>query len=49
MCRSGTWMMTGNGAMHNGTTVVEDYGTALERLQVIKLQPMAQIKTYGHK
>jgi neuralized-like protein 4 len=22
--RSGTWMMTGNGVMHNGTTVINE-------------------------
>lgn len=32
--RSGTWMMTGNGVMHNGTTVIEQYGQNLDRLQV---------------
>ncbi|XP_022905179.2 neuralized-like protein 4 [Onthophagus taurus] len=32
--RSGTWMMTGSGIMHNGTTVLENYGTNLDRLQV---------------
>lgn len=32
--RSGTWMMTGNGVMHNGTTVVEQYGQNLDKLQV---------------
>lgn len=32
--RSGTWMMTGNGVMHNGTTVMEQYGQNLDRLQV---------------
>ncbi|ELT95486.1 hypothetical protein CAPTEDRAFT_101277 [Capitella teleta] len=32
--RSGTWMMTGNGVMHNGTTVIDDYGTNLDRLKV---------------
>ncbi|XP_063229643.1 neuralized-like protein 4 [Bacillus rossius redtenbacheri] len=32
--RSGTWMMTGNGVMHNGTTVIDDYGQNLDRLQV---------------
>lgn len=32
--RSGTWMMTGNGVMHNGTTVLEQYGQNLDRLQV---------------
>lgn len=30
--RSGTWMMTGNGVMHNGLTVLDDYGTSLDRL-----------------
>ncbi len=30
--RSGTWMMTGNGVMHNGLTVLDDYGTNLDRL-----------------
>ncbi|XP_005104477.1 neuralized-like protein 4 [Aplysia californica] len=32
--RSGTWMMTGNGVMHNGSTVIEDYGQNLDRLKV---------------
>lgn len=32
--RSGTWMMTGSGIMHNGTTVLEQYGVNLDRLQV---------------
>uniref|UniRef100_A0A1A9VHQ9 NHR domain-containing protein n=1 Tax=Glossina austeni TaxID=7395 RepID=A0A1A9VHQ9_GLOAU len=32
--RSGTWMMTGNGVMHNGITVIEQYGENLDRLQV---------------
>lgn len=31
---SGTWMMTGNGVMHNGITVLEQYGQNLDRLQV---------------
>lgn len=31
--RSGTWMMTGNGVMHNGITVLEQYGQNLDRLQ----------------
>ena len=31
--RSGTWMMTGNGVMHNGTTVIDEYGQSLDRLQ----------------
>ncbi|CAL7942693.1 unnamed protein product [Xylocopa violacea] len=32
--RSGTWMMTENGVMHNGTTIVDQYGQNLDRLQV---------------
>ena len=32
--RSGTWMMTGNGVMHNGTTTVDDYGQNLDKLKV---------------
>nr|XP_006813437.1 PREDICTED: neuralized-like protein 4-like [Saccoglossus kowalevskii] len=32
--RSGTWMMTGNGIMHNGTTVIDEYGQNLDRLGV---------------
>lgn len=32
--RSGTWMMTGNGVMHNGTTTIDDYGQNLDRLKV---------------
>ncbi|XP_049944445.1 neuralized-like protein 4 [Schistocerca serialis cubense] len=32
--RSGTWMMTGNGVMHNGSTVIHEYGQNLDRLQV---------------
>jgi len=32
--RSGTWMMTGNGVMPNGTTIIEQYGQNLDRLQV---------------
>ena len=32
--RSGTWMMTGNGVMHNGTTVIDEYGSNLDRLAV---------------
>ncbi|CAM9861420.1 unnamed protein product [Lampetra fluviatilis] len=31
--RSGTWMMTGNGVMHNGTTILDDYGHNLDRLR----------------
>ena len=33
--RSGTWMMTGNGVMHNGTTTIDDYGQNLDKLKVI--------------
>ncbi|XP_066581043.1 neuralized-like protein 4 [Prorops nasuta] len=32
--RSGTWMMTGNGVMHNGITMINHYGQNLDRLQV---------------
>uniref|UniRef100_A0A0K2UFM8 NHR domain-containing protein n=1 Tax=Lepeophtheirus salmonis TaxID=72036 RepID=A0A0K2UFM8_LEPSM len=32
--RSGTWMMTGNGVMHNGTTIIDDYGHNLDKLKV---------------
>ncbi|XP_051170351.1 neuralized-like protein 4 [Leptopilina boulardi] len=32
--RSGTWMMTGNGVMHNGITIIDHYGQNLDRLQV---------------
>ena len=32
--RSGTWMMTGNGVMHNGTTVMKGYGRNLDQLKV---------------
>ncbi|GFR92101.1 neuralized-like protein 4 [Elysia marginata] len=32
--RTGTWMMTGNGVMHNGQTIVEDYGQNLDRLKI---------------
>lgn len=31
--RTGTWMMTGNGVMHNGLTIIEQYGQNLDRLQ----------------
>ena len=31
--RSGTWIMTGNGVMHNGTTVIDDYGLNLDKLK----------------
>ena len=30
--RSGTWMMTGNGVMHNGTTTIDAYGQNLDKL-----------------
>ena len=32
--RSGTWIMTGNGVMHNGTTVQDEYGLNLDQLKV---------------
>lgn len=32
--RSGTWMMTGNGVMHNGRMIQEDYGQNLDALKV---------------
>lgn len=32
--RSGTWMMTGNGIMYNGTTISEEYGFGLGKLKV---------------
>ncbi|KOC67724.1 Neuralized-like protein 4 [Habropoda laboriosa] len=32
--RSGTWMMTENGVLHNGTTIIDQYGQNLDRLQV---------------
>uniref|UniRef100_A0A0L8HEA4 NHR domain-containing protein n=1 Tax=Octopus bimaculoides TaxID=37653 RepID=A0A0L8HEA4_OCTBM len=32
--RSGTWMMTSNGVMHNGTTVMDEYGQSLDRLKI---------------
>jgi len=32
--RSGTWMMTGNGVMFNGSTALEEYGLNLDRLKV---------------
>ncbi|XP_012261174.2 neuralized-like protein 4 isoform X1 [Athalia rosae] len=32
--RSGTWMMTGTGVMHNGTTIIDKYGPNLDHLQV---------------
>lgn len=31
---TGTWMMTGNGVMHNGTTILDEYGHNLDRLKV---------------
>ncbi|MEJ1273153.1 neuralized E3 ubiquitin protein ligase 4 [Cricetulus griseus] len=30
---AGTWMMTGNGVMHNGTTILDEYGHNLDRLK----------------
>lgn len=32
--RSGTWMMTTNGVMHNGTTVMDEYAQSLDRLKI---------------
>ncbi|OXA51475.1 Neuralized-like protein 4 [Folsomia candida] len=32
--RSGTWMMTGNGVMHNGQSIIDEYGQSLDRLKV---------------
>jgi len=32
--RSGTWMMTGNGIIHNGQTVIDEYGLNLDKLEV---------------
>ncbi|XP_046742176.1 neuralized-like protein 4 [Diprion similis] len=32
--RSGTWMMTGQGVMHNGTMIIDKYGQNLDQLQV---------------
>lgn len=34
MSSAGTWMMTGNGVMHNGTTILDEYGHNLDRLKV---------------
>ncbi|XP_022100637.1 neuralized-like protein 4 isoform X3 [Acanthaster planci] len=31
--RSGTWMMTGDGIMHNGVAIVDEYGLNLDRLR----------------
>jgi len=31
---AGTWMMTGNGIMHNGTSILDEYGISLDRLKV---------------
>lgn len=31
----GTWMMTGDGVMHNNETLIEDYGYRPERMKVI--------------
>lgn len=31
--RTGTWMMTGNGIMHNGQTVIDEYGHNLDKLE----------------
>ena len=32
--RDGTWMMTGNGIMQNGVTILEEYGQSLDRMKV---------------
>ncbi|XP_034946058.1 neuralized-like protein 4 [Chelonus insularis] len=32
--RSGTWIMTGNGVMHDGTSIIDQYGQNLDRLKV---------------
>ena len=37
LCLSGTWMMTGNGVMHNGTTILDEYGHNLDRLKVSEI------------
>ena len=42
--RSGTWMMTGNGVMHNETTTVDDYGQNLDKLKVKMISD--QIRSY---
>ena len=46
--RSGTWMMTGNGVMHNGSTVLDDYGQNLDRLKVrmVIIQPSRSTYSY---
>lgn len=43
--RAGTWMMTGNGVMHNGTTVLDDYGQNLDRLKVDIMLSIETIST----
>ena len=45
--RSGTWMMTGNGVMHNGTTTVDDYGQNLDKLKASAPQK-ARSKVFHH-
>ena len=42
--RSGTWMMTGNGVMHNGTTTVDDYGQNLDKLKVDTNKPWGTVQ-----
>ncbi|CAH1773995.1 unnamed protein product [Owenia fusiformis] len=32
--RSGTWMLTGNGVMHNGTTILDEYCPKLDKIKV---------------
>uniref|UniRef100_A0A8C8C388 Neuralized-like protein 4 n=1 Tax=Oncorhynchus tshawytscha TaxID=74940 RepID=A0A8C8C388_ONCTS len=49
--RSGTWMMTGNGVMHNGTTILDEYGHNLDRLKVSgrhSLQSSLEYSTLPH-
>lgn len=46
--RSGTWMMTGNGVMHNGSTIIEDYGQNLDRLKVGRLEYNVLMTTFKY-
>jgi hypothetical protein len=36
-CNIDTRMMTGNGVMHNGTTIIDDYGVNLDKLKVANM------------
>ncbi|XP_041093378.1 neuralized-like protein 4 isoform X2 [Polyodon spathula] len=47
--RSGTWMMTGNGVMHNGTTILDEYGHNLDRLKVSPAQEPGPPDTAGDR